>query len=51
MQIIRYILSKLNLDYTSILESYIISRNPSSVAEIEFLTREFERRHLSSWNY
>ncbi len=38
-------------NYKSIIEDYIESHNPKSVAEIEFLTREFERRHLTSWNY
>ena len=41
----------LHISYKSIMEDYIERHNPKSVAEIEYLTREFERRHLSSWNY
>ena len=38
-------------NYKSIIEAYIERHNPQSVAEIEYLAREFERKHLTSWNY
>jgi len=38
-------------NYKSIIEDYIESNNPQSIADIEYLTREFERKHLTSWNY
>jgi hypothetical protein len=51
MNLIAKLLQKISFDYKSILESYIESRRPSSLAEIEHYTREFERRHFASWNY
>lgn len=38
-------------NYKSIIEDYIESHNPQNIADIECLTREFERKHLTSWNY
>jgi hypothetical protein len=51
MNFLAKLLHYFNLNYKSILENYIESRNPTSTAEIDFYTREFERKHFASWNY
>ena len=43
------ILSLFTIDRQSILESYIASRQPKSVADVEKLIRDFER--LTTFNY
>ncbi len=51
MMLVKWLEKILETNYKSIIEVYIERHNPQSVAEIEFLTKEFERKHLSSWNY
>lgn len=51
MFLLKWIENLFETNYKSIIETYITSHNPKSIAEIEFLTREFERKHLTSWNY
>ena len=51
MFLIKWIEKLFETNYGSIIEAYIISNKPTSISEIEFLTKEFERKHLTSWNY
>lgn len=51
MYLLKWIENLLDVNYQSLLEDYISNQHPQSVAEIEYLTKEYERRHLSSWNY
>ena len=41
---LKKILEFFKIDYESMLETYISSRNPTCEADIERLTREFERK-------
>lgn len=54
--IITYLRKQFNQDlqqsnsYGADLEAYIISKNPTSVAEIEYLTKQYDRNQAtSSW--
>lgn len=54
--IITYLRKQFNQDlqqsnsYGADLEAYIISKNPTSVAEIEYLTKQYDRNQTtSSW--
>ena len=46
---LKKILEFFTIDYESMLESYINSRNPTCEADIERLTREFERRFHTNY--
>lgn len=42
--------SKQTNQYGAELEAYIISKNPTSVAEVDYLTKQYERNHTApSW--
>lgn len=46
---LKKIFSFFNLDYHSVLESYIVARNPKTTGDVERLEREFERRCNSAY--
>lgn len=46
---LKKIFSFFDLDYQSVLESYIIARNPQNIGDVERLEREFERRCSSAY--
>lgn len=46
---LKKIFSFFDLDYQSVIESYIMSRNPQTIGDVERLEREFERRNFSSY--
>jgi len=46
---LKKILKFFKIDYQSMLENYINSRNPTCEADIQRLTREFERRFHTNY--
>ncbi len=46
---LKKILKFFKIDYQSMLENYITSRNPTCEADIQRLTREFERRFHTNY--
>lgn len=46
---LKKIFSLFNVDYSSALENYIVSRNPQCTADVEKLERQFERLCRSAY--